>query len=315
MTSGQFYHLPVLLAETLAALKPCGGGLYIDGTVGGAGHAEALLRLAPDIRLIGLDRDEEALKAAAARLAPFEDRVQLYHSNFSQIKQALAALGFSETQVSGVLLDIGVSSHQLDTAERGFSYMQDGPLDMRMDSAASLTAADIVNTWEEGELSRVLYEYGEERWARRIAAFIVAERAFAPIKTTMQLVGVIKKAVPKGAREADQHPAKRSFMALRIVLNDELTELNRGLEAAKDLLKKGGRLAVISFHSLESRIVKEKFRYWASSCVCPPELPVCVCGHKPEVKIINRRPVVAGAEELKINLRAKSAQLRAVEKL
>ena len=311
----EFYHQPVLLAETLAALKPRAGGLYVDGTVGGAGHAQALLQQAPDIRLIGLDQDETALKAAAARLAPFGERVQLYHSNFTQIKQVLFALGWSATPLAGVLLDLGVSSPQLDTAQRGFSYMKNGPLDMRMDRNTSITAADIVNTWEEAELARILYEYGEEKWAKRIAAFIVAERQLAPIETTLQMVSVIKKAVPKGAREADQHPAKRSFMALRIAINNELTALSQGLDSAQELLEKGGRLAVISFNSLEDRIIKDKFNYWARSCVCPPQFPVCVCGHTPEMKVINRRPVVAGKEETTQNPRAKSAKLRAAEKL
>ena len=315
MIMGDFCHQPVLLKETLTALKPHKGGLYVDGTVGGAGHGEAILRAAPDIRLIGLDQDEAALKAAAARLDSFGEQVQLYHSNFAQIKQALSALDCSKTALAGVLLDIGVSSPQLDMAERGFSYMRDGPLDMRMDSGTSLTAAHVVNNWEEGELARILYEYGEERWAKRIAAFIVTERALSPIETTLHLVSVIKKAVPRGAREADQHPAKRSFMALRILVNDELTALSQGLEAAKDLLETGGRLVVISFHSLEDRIIKEKFHYWASACVCPPELPVCVCGHQPEMKIVNRRPIVAGAEEVAQNPRAKSAKLRAAEKI
>jgi 16S rRNA (cytosine1402-N4)-methyltransferase len=287
----------------------------VDGTVGGGGHAQAILQAAPDIRLVGLDRDKTALAAAATRLAPFGGRVQLYYSNFAQIKQALSALGWQGIPLAGVLLDIGVSSAQLDAAERGFSYMQDGPLNMCMDSSSSLTAAAIVNTWEEGELSRIFYEYGEERWAKRIAAFIVAERALAPIETTMQLVSVIKKAVPKGAREADQHPAKRCFMALRILVNDELTALGQGLDAAKELLEIGGRLAVICFHSLEDRIVKERFNYWASSCVCPPELPVCVCGHKPEIKLVNRRPIVAGEVEIAQNPRSRSAKLRAAEKI
>jgi 16S rRNA (cytosine1402-N4)-methyltransferase len=311
----EFSHQPVLLAETLAALKPRAGGLYVDGTVGGAGHAEALLRSAPDIRLIGLDRDKTALQAAAARLALFGERIQLYHSNFAQIKQALFALAGPNARPAGILLDIGVSSPQLDTAERGFSYMKDGPLDMRMDSDAALTAAAIINTWEEAELARIFYEYGEERWAKRIAAFIVAGRALAPIETTLQLVNLIKNAVPRGAREADQHPAKRCFMAARIAVNDELTALEQGLDAAKEVLETGGRLAVISFHSLEDRIVKEKFHYWARACVCPPQLPVCVCGHQPEMKIVNRRPIVAQDAEIARNPRARSAKLRVAEKL
>ena len=315
MSGEEFYHQPVLLAETLTALKPRAGGLYVDATVGGAGHAQALLSAAPHIRLIGLDQDKSALAAAAERLAPFGERVQLYYSNFAQIKQALSALGWAGAKLAGVLLDIGASSPQLDTAQRGFSYMKDGPLDMRMDSGASLTAAAVVNTLDEAALARIFYEYGEERWAKRIAAFIVAERAAAPIETTLQLVSVIKKAVPKGAREADQHPAKRCFMALRIYVNDELTALDKGLSAAKDLLEAGGRLAVISFHSLEDRSIKAKFNYWASACVCPPELPVCLCGHQPEIKIINRRPIVAQAEEIAQNPRARSAKLRVAEKL
>lgn len=331
MNTEGFYHQPVLLKETLAALKLSAKGLYVDGTVGGAGHAKAMLQAAPGIRLIGLDKDETALTVATARLAPFGERVQIYHSSFAQMKQALSALGWSETPLSGVLLDIGVSSPQLDTAKRGFSYMQDGPLDMRMDakkpeardqriegdrsSSCSLTAADIVNGWEEKEIARILWEYGEERWAKRIAAFIVAERAIVPIETTLQLVGVIKKAVPKGAREAGQHPAKRSFMALRIAVNDELEELRQGLDAAQKLLKTGGRLVVISFHSLEDRIVKDKFNNWARGCICPPELPVCVCGHRPEMKIVTRRPIMAGVEEIAQNPRARSAKLRVAEKL
>ena len=315
MSGQEYFHQPVLLKETLAALAPRAGGLYVDGTVGGGGHAKALLQQAPDIHLIGLDRDKTALRAAAERLAPFGARVQLYYSNFTQIKQALAVLGWPDKAPAGVLLDLGISSPQVDTPERGFSYMQDGPLNMRMDNSSSLTAAQIVNTWEEAELTRIFYEYGEERWAKRIAATIAVNRETAPIETTLQLVRIIKKAVPKGAREADQHPAKRCFMALRIVVNDELTSLIQGLTAAKELLEKGGRLAVISFHSLEDRIVKERFAFWNSACVCPPQLPVCVCGHQPEMKLINRRPIMAGAEEIAHNPRARSAKLRVAEKL
>lgn len=313
----KFEHQPVLLAEVLAALAPHTGGLYLDGTLGGAGHAEAILLAAPGARLIGLDQDETALAAARRRLQPYQERVQLVHINFAQMGEALAALGYQGAVLDGVLLDIGTSSPQLDTAERGFSYAadKDAALDMRMNRKTKLTAAHIVNTWPEAELCRILYEYGEEKWAKRIAAFIVAERAAAPIQTTLQLVSVIKKAVPKGAREPDQHPAKRSFQALRIVVNDELVVLEQGLEAAKELLKPGGRIAVIDFHSLEDRIVKEKFRYWASACVCPKQLPICVCGHQKEVKIISRRPIEASAAEVEQNPRARSAKLRVAEKL
>jgi len=313
--NNEYFHQPVLLKETLAVLKPRAGGLYVDGTIGGAGHAEAVLLAAPNITLIGLDRDETALAAARARLAPFGKRVRLYHSNFSQIKQVISHLGYTEAAVDGVLLDIGVSSPQVDEAKRGFSYMKDGPLDMRMDNRLVLTAAMIVNNWEEADLKRLLYEKGEEKWAQRIAAFIIAERTIAPINTTFQLVSVIKKAIPKGAREKDQHPAKRSFMALRCQVNDEFNELGQGLQATIEVLKTGGRAAVISFHSLEDRIIKEKFNYWASTCVCPPELPLCVCGHKPKIKLINRKPIIAGAEEKEQNPRARSAKLRAAEKL
>ncbi|MCL2495978.1 MAG: 16S rRNA (cytosine(1402)-N(4))-methyltransferase RsmH [Clostridiales bacterium] len=310
-----FAHQPVLLDEVLAALSPRSGGLYLDGTIGGAGHAEAILLAAPGARLIGLDQDEAALAASGQRLKPYHDRVYLRRSNFAQMAQALGELGFFGEVLDGVLLDIGVSSPQLDEVTRGFSYMQNAPLDMRMDRQRELTAADIVNNWRETELTYLLYEYGEEKWAKRIAAFIVAQRAISPIETTLQLVSVIKKAVPKGAREKDQHPAKRSFQALRIAVNDELTALEAGLTAAKELLKSGGRLAVISFHSLEDRIIKEKFRYWASSCICPNEFPVCVCGHKAEMKIINRRPVEARAAEVENNPRSRSAKLRVAEKI
>jgi len=315
VTAEPFAHQPVLLAEVLTALRPQAGGLYLDATIGGAGHAAAILQAAPGARLIGLDQDEIALAAARQKLKPDHKRVYLHYSNFARMAQALDELGFNGEVLDGILLDIGVSSPQVDEAARGFSYMQDGPLDMRMDRQAGLSAADIVNKWRETELADILYEYGEEKWAKRIAAFIVAQRAVSPIETTLQLVSVIKKAVPKGAREKDQHPAKRSFQALRIAVNDELTALASGLDAAKGLLKNGGRLAVISFHSLEDRIIKEKFRYWASACVCPKELPVCVCGHKAEIKIINRRPIEAQAAEIANNPRSRSAKLRVAEKI
>lgn len=316
MNGLEFAHQPVLLQEVLAGLQVQVGGLYLDGTVGGGGHAAAILAAgAADTHLIGLDQDEAALQAAAQHLAPYAGRFTLLKSNFANMGEALEGLGYGPASLDGVLLDIGVSSYQLDTPERGFSYMQDAPLDMRMDQSQALTAAEIVNTWEEAELARIFYEYGEEKWAKRIAAFIIAERAETPICSTMQLVRVIKKAVPVGARDPEQHPAKRCFQSLRIIVNDELGVLERGLESAKTLLKPGGRLAVISFHSLEDRIVKEKYRYWASGCVCPKELPVCICGHQPEVCIINKKPITAGSAELQQNHRARSAKLRLAERL
>jgi len=294
------------------AVRP--GGTYIDCTVGGGGHAaEILRRSAPDGRLIGLDQDDNALRAAGERLAPFGDRVTLVRTNFERIAEVAERLGIDGAD--GVLMDIGVSSHQFDEAERGFSYHHDAPLDMRMDRTQPLSARDLVNEWEEAEIARVIREYGEERWASRIAQFIVRARSQRPIETTGELVEIIKAAIPAGARREGGHPARRTFQALRIAVNDELGALERGLEGALRVLRPGGRLAVITFHSLEDRIVKQTFARWARPCTCPPDIPVCVCGQKPLAEPVNRKPVKASAEELKENPRSRSATLRAVVKL
>lgn len=286
----------------------------MDGTVGGAGHAAKILEVSsPDGRLIGFDRDAEALDAAASRLALYQDRVVLLHRNFAGVAEALAELGIGE--IDGFLLDLGVSSHQLDKGERGFSFQLDAPLDMRMDTGSGPSAADLINTLPEEELERVIRDYGEERWARRIAAFIVRRREEAPIITTLQLVDVIKGAIPRAKWEERLHPATRTFQALRIAVNEELTSLEHGLISGLRLLKKGGRAVVISFHSLEDRIVKHTLRTLAQGCTCPKTIPVCVCGKTPAVRILTGKPVTAGEPEVAANPRARSARLRAAEKI
>lgn len=310
----EFRHMPVLPAEVLRYMAPRPGGIYLDGTLGGGGHAAMVLEAtAPDGILIGLDRDEQALAAARARLARFGERALLFHRNFAELDALLAELGIAG--LDGFLLDLGVSSHQLDTGERGFSFQLDAPLDMRMDTASGTTAAELVNELPEGELARIIREYGEERWAKRIAVFIVRARAEAPIETTLQLVDLIKGAIPRGAWEERLHPATRTFQALRIAVNDELGSLERGVTAALRLLHKGGRGVVISFHSLEDRLVKNIFRNLAQGCTCPRDFPRCVCGATPQVRVLTGKPVTAGEAELKENPRARSAKLRAVEKL
>ena len=309
-----FNHIPVLLNEVLQYLEPHSGGIYIDGTVGGGNHAAAVLQASdPDGFLLGIDRDSEALSAAEERLQLFPGRYRLLKGNYGDMDSLAAAAEIEAAD--GILLDIGVSSHQLDDADRGFSYKQDAPLDMRMDQTSGFSAAQLLNTADAEELTRILYEYGEEKWARRIAEFIVADRSKQPYATTGQLVETIKKAVPVGAREKDQHPARRSFQALRIAVNDELGALRRGLDKAIGLLKPGGVLVVISFHSLEDRIVKECFKLHATECICPPKMPVCVCGHKADLKILTKKPVTAGQKELETNYRSHCALLRAARKL
>ncbi len=307
-------HIPVLLAETIRYLNPRPGGVYIDCTVGAGGHARALLeRIGPDGMLVGLDRDSAALEAARETLAPFGKQARLVRSNFTGLRQALDALGIQA--VDGVLFDLGVSSMQMDSEERGFSYWKDAPLDMRMDRTQTTTAYHLVNGLNEDELARVIGEYGEERWARRIAQFIVRERERRRIETTGQLVEIIKAAIPAAARREGPHPARRTFQALRIAVNDELGALERALGDAVEILRPGGRLCVISFHSLEDRIVKQTFRSLAKGCVCPPELPVCRCGRQPVVRVLTPKPVLPGAAEVATNPRARSARLRAVERL
>ncbi len=309
-----FRHIPVLPAEVLRYLAPRPGGIYLDGTVGGGGHAALILDAsAPDGILIGLDRDAEALAAARGSLSPYGERARLFHGNFAGLAEAVAELGFPG--IDGFLLDLGVSSHQLDSGERGFSFQQDAPLDMRMDAGSGETAADLVNGLPEEELARIIREYGEERWAKRIAAFIVRARTEAPIGTTGRLVDIIKGAIPRGAWEERLHPATRTFQALRIAVNEELGSIERGLTAGLRLLNKGGRGVVISFHSLEDRLVKTTFRGFAQGCTCPKDFPRCVCNSTPQVKVLTGKPVTAGDSEVKDNPRARSAKLRAVEKL
>ncbi len=311
----EFEHKPVLFAQTLAGLDLHPGGIYVDGTLGGGGHTEGILQATgPDGRVIGIDQDGEALQAASERLKDFGSRLLPVRANFAEIKQVLAEQGIAA--VDGVLLDIGVSSHQLDMAERGFSYMQDGPLDMRMDRRSGRTAADLLAELSAEELANIIYRYGEERFSRRIAARIVEFREREPLQSTRQLAELVAAAIPAAQRRKEaQHPAKRTFQALRIAVNDELGVLERGLAAAFAVLRPGGRLAVITFHSLEDRIVKEYFAGLAKGCDCPPEFPICVCGKTPQARLINRKPVVAEPEELAENPRARSAKLRVIEKL
>ena len=309
----EFYHVSVLLDECIQALNIKPDGIYVDGTLGGAGHSSQIAARLTTGRLIGIDRDPKALKAAGERLAPYADRVTLVHSNFSQLDEVLDNLGIAG--VDGILLDLGVSSPQLDEAERGFSYMADAPLDMRMNSEDTLSAYEVVNTWPREELRRILYEYGEERYAPQIAAAIDRRRAEKPIATTLELVDVIRSAMPPAALREKQHPAKRSFQAIRIAVNDELGAVGRVLEVAVPKLNRKGRLAIITFHSLEDRLVKNGMAANAKGCTCPPNFPVCICGNKPKVKLISKKPIVSGPEELERNPRARSAKLRVCEKL
>jgi 16S rRNA (cytosine1402-N4)-methyltransferase len=303
----------VLLEECIQGLNIRSEGIYLDGTLGGAGHSSEIVKRLTTGRLIGVDRDTVALEAAAKRLEPWQDRVTLVHANFKDIDRILGDLGLS--RIDGMLFDLGVSSPQLDDGERGFSYMADAPLDMRMNREDRLTAYEVVNLWSREELRRILYEYGEERYAPQIAAAIDRKRQQSPIETTLQLVDVIRSALPAQALREKQHPAKRSFQAIRIAVNDELGSVREMLEAAIPHLAPGGRLAVITFHSLEDRIVKTAFAAAAKGCTCPPEFPVCVCGKKPQVKLITRKPIVSGSEELEENPRARSAKLRICERL
>ena len=309
----EFVHKSVLLRECIDALAIRPDGIYVDGTLGGGGHSYEIARRLTTGRHIGIDRDPTALKAAGERLSPFSDRVTLVHGTFSQMPEILSELGIA--QVNGILLDLGVSSPQLDDGARGFSYMSDAPLDMRMDAGASLSAYEVINFWPREELRRILFEYGEERYAPQIAAAIERRRREKPVETTLELVDIIRGAMPPQALREKQHPAKRSFQAIRIAVNDELGEVRRIMNEAVPLLAPGGRLAVITFHSLEDRIVKNGMQAAAQGCTCPPDFPVCVCGKKPKVKILSRKPIVSGAEELKENPRARSAKLRVCEKL
>lgn len=308
----EFTHKPVLLRESIEALNIRPDGIYVDGTLGRAGHSREIAQRLTTGRLICIDRDGAAIDAAKERLAPWLDRVTLVRGNFSELADILKDCGV--LAVDGLLFDLGVSSPQLDDAARGFSYMHDAPLDMRMDTSASLTAREVVNGWSEEELRRILYDYGEERYAPAIARAILRERAGKPIETTLELVEIIKSAMPPKALREKQHPAKRSFQAVRIAVNGELDALEPMVEAATTALGPGGRLAVITFHSLEDRMIKRAMLAQAQGCTCPPEFPVCVCGKRPKLKILTRKPIVSGEEELTENPRARSAKLRVAEK-
>ena len=309
----EFFHISVLLQECLDGLNIKPDGIYVDGTLGGAGHSSQIAARLTTGRLIGIDRDPVALKAAGERLAPYADCVTLVHSNFCEIKQVLEDLDIAG--VDGILLDLGVSSPQLDDGARGFSYMADAPLDMRMNNGDSLSAHTVVNTWSYEELKRILYDYGEERYAPQIAAAICRRREEATIETTQELVDIIRSAMPASALREKQHPAKRSFQAIRIAVNDELGSVEKVMKDAIPCLNPGGRMAVITFHSLEDRIVKNGMAEAAKGCTCPPNFPVCVCGKKPKVKLVSRKPIVASQAELDANPRARSAKLRVCEKL
>ena len=309
----EFHHVSVLLDECLDGLNIRPDGIYVDGTLGGAGHSSQIAKRLTTGRLIGIDRDQVALKAAGERLAPYSDRVTLVHANFCEIARVLKDLGISG--VDGILLDLGVSSPQLDDGQRGFSYMADAPLDMRMNREDALSAYEVVNTWSFEELRRILFDYGEERYAPRIAEAICRRREEKPIETTLELVDVIRGAMPAAALREKQHPAKRSFQAIRIAVNDELGSVEKVMADAIPCLNPGGRLAVITFHSLEDRIVKNAMGDAAKGCTCPPNFPVCVCGKKPKVKLVNRKPITSTQEELNANPRARSAKLRVCEKI
>lgn len=304
-----FQHIPVLLQETLAALQIQPEGVYVDGTVGGAGHAcEIAKQLHGKGRLIGLDRDPDAVAVATERLAPYPATV--VQANYDEMAQVLQRLEISA--VDGILLDLGVSSHQLDTEERGFSYHTDAPLDMRM-SQTGMTAADLVNTWSQEEIARILFAYGEESFARVIARNICHARQVQPITTTLQLAEIVKNSVPQRVRRA-KNPCKQTFQAIRIAVNDEFSHLERALTIAFSCLKPSGRLAVITFHSLEDRMVKQQFAKWCQGCICPPDFPKCVCGKVPQGKLVNRKPITATEVELEQNRRSRSAKLRVVER-
>ena len=305
----EFKHIPIMLNQVIEGLDIKPNGIYVDGTLGGGGHSyEIAKRLVNDGKLIGIDQDEAAIKAAGARLSEFSDRVTIVRSNYAQMVSVLQSLGIE--QVDGILLDLGVSSHQLDNAERGFSYMEDAPLDMRMDRRQEKTARDIVNYYSQAELTRIIREYGEDKFAAKIAAKIIASRENKPIETTGELAEIIKSAIPMKYRLTGGHPAKRTFQAIRIELNRELGVLEESIEGMLDILSDGGRMAVITFHSLEDRIVKTAFRKAESPCTCPSDFPICVCGKKSKGFVVSRKPVVPSDEEMERNPRAKSSKLR-----
>jgi len=313
MGEAVFSHRSVLLDECINGLAIKPDGIYVDGTAGGGGHSFEIAKHLDSGRLIAIDQDEAAIAAASARLAPLGERAVVVRSNFSEISSVCDSLGIEE--IDGLLLDLGVSSYQLDTAERGFSYMSDAPLDMRMDKRRSLSAYDVVNTYDEATLKKILFEYGEERFSASIASAIVREREKKPIETTLELSELIKRSMPSFARDGGHHPAKRSFQAIRIEVNGELDVIEPAIRAAISRLRRGGRVAIITFHSLEDRIVKQTFASMTQGCTCPKDFPICVCGNKPIVKLVNKKPILPSKQELEENPRSRSAKLRVAEKL
>ncbi|MCQ2353655.1 MAG: 16S rRNA (cytosine(1402)-N(4))-methyltransferase RsmH [Clostridia bacterium] len=309
----EFSHKPVMLDEVIEVLDIKPGGIYVDGTAGGAGHSSAIAERLTTGRLIALDRDSDAVKVASGRLSRFGDRATVIHSNFADFASVLDDMGIEK--IDGILLDLGVSSYQLDNAERGFSYVADAPLDMRMDRTSELDAARVVNGYDRDDIVRILRDYGEEKYASRIADRICIEREERPIKTTGELVEIIRAALPDGGRSQNHHPAMRTFQAIRIEVNGELEIIPKTIKCACDRLKTGGVAAIITFHSLEDRLVKETYAELAQGCICPRDFPVCVCGRKPRVELVSRKPIVPGNEELKRNFRSHSAKLRAFRKL
>ncbi len=310
----EFKHVPILLNECIENLNIRDGGIYVDCTVGGAGHSREIAKRIGNGRLICFDQDKTALNVARERLSEYGDKVSFVKDNFKNIKQDLKGLGIEK--VDGILMDIGVSSYQIDEDKRGFSYMHDAPLDMRMDESNPISAKDIVNTYSKEDLERIIYEYSEEKWAKRIAEFICQERAIKPIDTTFELVDVIEKAIPKKVRMNQKgHSAKKTFQAIRIEVNKELEVLKEAVGDCIDLLNPKGRLCIITFHSLEDKICKDIFKERQRGCICPPEIPVCICNHKPEIKIITKKPIEPSKEELEKNSRARSAKLRVAEKI
>jgi 16S rRNA (cytosine1402-N4)-methyltransferase len=309
----EFKHISVLYNETISGMNIRDGGIYVDGTLGGGGHSMGILSSARDVRLIGIDQDPEAIEAAGRRLAPFGDSVSLVNRNFSEIKSILKELDIDG--IDGAVLDLGVSSYQLDNAERGFSYMHNSRLDMRMDKDNPKSAYEVINEYSPDELKRIFYEYGEEKWSARVAQFIAEKRAQKPIETTFELVDIIKAAIPKKVRAEGSHPAKRIFQAVRIEVNNELGILRPAVNDIVEALKPGGRIAVITFHSLEDRIIKNAFTDLATGCICPKSFPVCVCNRQPVVKVITKKPILPTRQEEIDNSRSKSAKLRIAEKL
>lgn len=310
----EFAHIPIMPTQVLELLAPERGGIFVDGTLGGGGHGELVLKALPEgSKLIGIDRDDDALAAATKRLAPYGEKFMAVKGNFFDIKQILAELGIPG--IDGMLVDLGVSSYQLDNPERGFSYHNDAPLDMRMDQNAPLSAWTVVNEYDERRITQILRDYGEEKWASRIASFIVRERQKKPLESTFELVELIKAAIPASARRDGGHPAKRTFQAIRVEVNGELDGLEQAIEDIVSCLNPGGRAVALTFQSLEDRIVKKTFQRLQNPCTCPPSAPICICGKKPSVKILTRKPLIADDEELEYNSRAKSAKLRGAEKL